>query len=187
MQSDPKKNEGVATYSLKRISAKAFLKEEWSSTLMMIRVGNLVVINVYVCEGWKNEIINTMSRLSRQCVTDGLDIMVVGDFNLVPAEMQKVARRNELKLCPSPSEGTREGRTGSRNTLDYVMHNFGTSVSNPEIIAQLSTSDHELLSVKTTRKIAKPINSDTRRKVIRKGVDHKDILKALWVSNWPHT
>jgi hypothetical protein len=43
------------------------------------------------------------------------------------------------------------------------------------------------MMVLTTRKIARPDNMDIRRKVIRKGVDHKDILKALWVSNWPMT
>ena len=72
--------------------------------------------------------------LSRQCVTDGLDVICMGDFNLIPEEMEKVARRNALKLCPSPSEGTREGRNGSRNTLDYVMHNFDIEVTPPEII-----------------------------------------------------
>ena len=101
---------------------------------MLIRVGNLIVINIYVSEGWKSEIINNVTRLSRQCMTDGLDVIVVGDFNLVPEEMGKVARRNDLKLCPSPREGTREGRNGSRNTLDYVMHNFDIEVTPPEII-----------------------------------------------------
>ena len=134
MQSDPKKNEGVATYTKKSLAAKAYLKEEWSSIIMLIRIGNLVIINVYVSEGWKNDILNSVSRLSRQCVTDGFDIMVMGDFNLIPSEMNKVARRNDLKLCPSPIEGTREGRNGSRNTLDYVMHNFGIEVTPPEII-----------------------------------------------------
>ena len=65
MQSDFKRNEGVATYTKKIIAAKAFLKEEWSSTLMMIRVGDLIIMNVYVSEGWKNEIVNTVTRLSR--------------------------------------------------------------------------------------------------------------------------
>ena len=41
--------------------------------------------------------------------------------------------------------------------------------------------------VKTVSKIKRPDNIDTRRKVIRKGVENKDILKALWVSNWPMT
>ena len=53
MQSDLKKNEGVATYTRKTIAAKAFLKEEWSSNLMMIRLGDLIIMNVYVSEGWK--------------------------------------------------------------------------------------------------------------------------------------
>jgi endonuclease/exonuclease/phosphatase family metal-dependent hydrolase len=136
---------------LKKIAAKAYQKEIWTSNYMMIRIGNLIVINVYVSEGWKREIINTVTNLSRQCVTDGLDVMVMGDFNLIPEEMEKVARRNALKLCPSPIEGTREGRNGSRNTLDYVMHNFDIEVTPPEIIPQLSTSDHELLLVTTTR------------------------------------
>ena len=87
MQSDHKRNEGVATYTKKVIAAKAYQKEEWSSTLMMIRVGDLIIMNVYVCEGWKHEIINTVTRLSRQCVTDGLNVMVMGDFNLIPIEM----------------------------------------------------------------------------------------------------
>ena len=134
MQSVLKRNEGVATYTKKIIAAKAFLKEEWSSTLMMVRVGDLIIMNVYVSEGWKNEILNTVSRLSRQCVTDGLNVMVMGDFNLIPNEMSKVARKNELKLCPSPSEGTREGRNGSRNTLDYVMHDFEMEVTAPVVV-----------------------------------------------------
>ena len=72
---------------------------------MMIRIGDLVIMNVYVSEGWKNEIVNTVTRLSRQCVTDGLGIMTMGDFNLIPSEMAKVARKNNLKLCPSPVDG----------------------------------------------------------------------------------
>ena len=56
---------------------------------MLIRVGNLIVINTYVSEGWKLDIVNSVTRLSRQCVTDGLDVIVVGDFNLVPEEMEK--------------------------------------------------------------------------------------------------
>ena len=112
---------------------------------------------------------------------------MVGDFNLIPSEMVKVARRNTMKLCPSPIEGTREGRNGTRNTLDYVMHSYDMEVSPPEIIKQLSTSDHELLRVSTTRYINKPINIDTRRKVIRKGMDHKDMLEILRDSNWPMT
>ena len=59
---------------------------------------------------------------------------MVGDFNLVPSEMVKVARRNTMKLCPSPIEGTREGRNGTRNTLDYVMHSYDMEISPPEII-----------------------------------------------------
>ena len=120
-------------------------------------------------------------------MTDGLDVIVVGDFNVIPEEMEKVARRNDLKLCPSPIEGTREGRNGSRNTLDYIMHNFGIELTPPEIVSQLSTSDHELLRVTTTRYIDKPVNVDTRRKVIKKGMDHNDILEVLWDSNWPMT
>jgi hypothetical protein len=143
----------VATYTRKNINAKAFLKEEWTSTIMLIRLGDLIIMNVYVSEGWKNEILNTVIRLSRQCVTDGLNIIVMGDFNLIPNEMAKVARRNDLKLCPSPIEGTREGRNGSRNTLDYVMHDFDMEVTAPVVVPQLSTSDHELLLVKTVRKI----------------------------------
>ena len=187
MQSDPKRNEGVAIYSRKSIAAKAYLKEEWSSTTMLIRIGNLIIINVYVSEGWKNDILKTVTNHSRQCVTDGLDVIVVGDFNLIPSEMNKVARRTDLKLCPSPIEGTREGRNGARNTLDYVMHNYDIEVTAPAIIPQLSTSDHELLLVKTIRKIARPNNPDVRRKVIRKGKDHKDILEILRDSNWPQT
>jgi hypothetical protein len=154
---------------------------------MLIRVGNLIVINTYVSEGWKLDIVNSVTRLSRQCVTDGLDVIVVGDFNLVPEEMEKASRRMALKLCPSPIEGTREGRNGSRNTLDYILHNYDIEVTPPEIVTQLSTSDHELLRVTTTRKINKPVNVDTRRKVIRKGMDHKDILEVLRDSNWPMT
>jgi hypothetical protein len=67
------------------------------------------------------------------------------------------------------------------------MHDFEMEVTPPVVVPQLSTSDHELMLVSTTRKIERPDNTDTRRKVIRKGVDHKDILKALWVSNWPMT
>ena len=77
----------MATYTKKVMAAKAYQKEEWSSTLMMVRIGDLIIMNVYVCEGWKLEIINTVSRLSRQCVTDGLNVMVMGDFNLIPIEM----------------------------------------------------------------------------------------------------
>ena len=65
MQSDPKKNEGVATYTQKKINAKAYLKEHWTSNIMLIRVGNLVVINTYVSEGWKKEITNKVKSLSR--------------------------------------------------------------------------------------------------------------------------
>ena len=43
----------MATYTKKIISAKAYQKEEWSSTLMMIRLGDLIIMNVYVSEGWK--------------------------------------------------------------------------------------------------------------------------------------
>ena len=124
----------MATYTKKVIAAKAYQKEEWSSTLMMIRVADLVIMNVYVSEGWKHEILNTVNRLSRQCVTDGLNIMVMGDFNLIPNEMSKVAGRNDLKLCPSPCDGTREGRNGSRNTLDYVMHDFEMEVTPPVVV-----------------------------------------------------
>ena len=60
--------------------------------------------------------------------------MVMGDFNLIPIEMQKVARRTELKLCPSPIDGTREGRNGARNTLDYVMHDFDMEVTAPVVV-----------------------------------------------------
>jgi hypothetical protein len=67
------------------------------------------------------------------------------------------------------------------------MHNVDIEVTPPEIVTQLSNSDHELLRVTTTRKINKPINVDTRRKVIKKGMDHKDILEILWDSNWPMT
>ena len=101
---------------------------------MMVRVGDLIIMNVYVSEGWKHEILNTVNRLSRQCVTDGLKVMVMGDFNLIPNEMLKVARRNDLKLCPSPIDGTREGRNGSRNTLDYVMHDFDMEVTAPVVV-----------------------------------------------------
>ena len=101
---------------------------------MLIRVGNLIVINVYVSEGWKKDITNNVTNLSRQCVTDGLDVIVVGDFNLIPSEMERVARRNDLKLCPSPIEGTREGRNGTRSTLDYIMHGYDIDVTPPEII-----------------------------------------------------
>jgi hypothetical protein len=74
----------VATYTLKKIAAKAYQKEEWTSNIMMIRVGNLIVINTYASEGWKAEITNSVTRLSRQCLTDGLDVIAVGDFNIIP-------------------------------------------------------------------------------------------------------
>ena len=67
------------------------------------------------------------------------------------------------------------------------MHDFNMEVTAPVVVPQLSTSDHELMLVKTVGKIKRPDNIDTRRKVIRKGVENKDILKALWVSNWPMT
>ena len=60
--------------------------------------------------------------------------MIMGDFNLTPIEMAKVARKNNLKLCPSPTDGTREGRNGSRSTLDYVMHDFEMEVTSPVVI-----------------------------------------------------
>ena len=65
MQSDPKKNEGVAIYTQKKIAAKAYLKEHWTSNIMLIRVGNLIVINTYVSEGWKREITSNVKNLSR--------------------------------------------------------------------------------------------------------------------------
>ena len=113
--------------------------------------------------------------------------MIMGDFNLIPNEIAKVARKNNLKLCPSPTDGTREGRNGSRSTLDYVMHDFEMEVTSPIVIPQLSTSDHELMLVKTVRKVNRPDNTDTRRKVIRKGITHNDMMNVLRDSNWPQT
>jgi hypothetical protein len=71
---------------------------------------------------------------------------VTGDFNATVDEITKECNRNlKLNLSKSPSEGTRHGRNGSMATLDYLMASSELEPSETECVAQMSSSDHELL------------------------------------------
>jgi hypothetical protein len=71
---------------------------------------------------------------------------VTGDFNTTVEEITKYCSRDvKLILSKSPSEGTRHGRNGSMATLDYLMASAELQPSDTECVAQMSSSDHELL------------------------------------------
>jgi endonuclease/exonuclease/phosphatase family metal-dependent hydrolase len=92
-----------------------------------------------------------MSDLTRtvdQLKAAGYKIVVTGDFNATVDELKNYsASEVKLNLSKSPANGTRHGRNGSTATLDYFMTSPVLEASDTECVAQMSSSDHELLKI----------------------------------------
>ena len=99
----------------------ALYDSEWSSNIMAITAGKVAIINVYISPGWYDSISADVKRLVRQAKEDGLDVIVVGDFNNKEGQIKKLARESGLQVCKSPNNGTRKGLEGKRSTIDFIL------------------------------------------------------------------